>query len=343
MTRTNICFLILLTAFSVTVHAQEDLKSSGGYLSYITSIFKPIQKDTWDYTKAVAHNKSARKVENRRKELIASINVGIGKIKRLKDFEGDASLRDSSLSFLQIDKAVIEQNYEKIMEMEDIAEQSYDNMEAYLMAQQKADEILEQAGDNMETTEHGFAAAHNVNLIEAKDKISKKLDKASEVYKYYNQVYLIFFKSYKQEWYLLEATKKGDVNAMEQNKNSLVKFTNEGLEKLKDIKAYSGDASLKIACQQMLMFYKDEAEKKYQDIIDYQLKKDNFDKSKAAFDAHSPKNRTKQVMDEYNKSINDFNNAVKQVNARSNELNNTRNKNINNWNSTADSFTQSHI
>jgi vacuolar-type H+-ATPase subunit I/STV1 len=130
---------------------------------------------------------------------------------------------------------------------------------------------------------------------------------------------------------------------MEQNKNSLVKFTNEGLEKLKDIKAYSGDASLKIACQQMLMFYKDEAEKKYQDIIDYQLKKDNFDKSKAAFDAHSPKNRTKQVMDEYNKSINDFNNAVKQVNARSNELNNTRNKNINNWNSTADSFTQSHI
>ena len=335
--------LILLLMATGFTSSSQDLKTAGGYFSRITSVFEPIQRDMWDYTKAVAHNKSAKKVESRRKELISSINKGIGTIKRLKDFEGDASLRDSTLSFLDVSKAVIEQNYSKIMEMEEIAEQSYDYMEAYIMAQQKANEIMKQSGENIDAAQKTFAGNHNINLMESEDKISKKLEQASRVYQYYNKVYLIFFKSYKQEMYLLEATKKGDVNGMEQNKNSLLKFATEGLESLKEIKSFDGDGSIKIACQQILAFYKEEAEKKYQDIIDFQLKKDNFEKEKTAMESRPQKERTQAMVDSYNKAVNEFNNAVKRVNQRNEELNNSRSKLLNNWNSSADSFTRSHV
>jgi hypothetical protein len=334
-------FILFLAAYSVSA---QDLKTAGGYFDRVNSVFGPIQKDMWDYTRTVAHNKSARKVESRRKELIASINTAIGSIKRLKDFEGDASLRDSALSYLQVCKAVIEENYSKIMEMEEIAEQSYDYMEAYILARQKAGDIMEKSGDNIEAAQKAFAASHDINLIEAEDtKISRKLKQASRVYEHYNKVYLIFFKSYKQEAYLLDATKKGDVNAMEQNKNSLLKFATEGLDSLKDVKSFDGDGSLKVACQQMLTFYKEEAEKKFQDIIDFQMKKENFEKQKAAVEKRPAKERTKEMIDAYNKAINDYNNSINKVNQRHEELNKSRTRLLNNWNSAADTFTNSHI
>jgi hypothetical protein len=75
----------------------------------------------------VAKNKSARKVENRRKDLLGSINTAITRVKKLKGFEKDNALRDTCLSFLEVNKAVIDYDYAKIMELDEIKEASYDN------------------------------------------------------------------------------------------------------------------------------------------------------------------------------------------------------------------------
>jgi hypothetical protein len=197
----------------------------------------------------------------------------------MPDFEGDKALRDSTISYLEISKAVLNNDYGKIVDMEEVAEQSYDLMETYMLAQEKANERLNMAVDMINAEEKKFAAAHGINIIESKDKISKKLEVANKVYKYYNPIYLIFFKSYKQEMYLLDAMKKMDVNAIEQNKNALTKTADEGLGKMKVIKPFEGDASVKAACEQILNFYKDEAEKKLQTAGNYFVKKENFEKS----------------------------------------------------------------
>ncbi len=337
--------LWLLTAallFTLQRSGAQQVSPAVAYMQSISTEFRNVQKNTWDYTRACAHNRSVRKIENRRKELIASLNTAIGKIKRLQPFEGDAAFRGSCVSALTINKIVIQQDYEKIMEMEEIAEQSYDNMEAYLTAQQKADEILRESMENTDLEEKKFAARHNINLIESQDKLSKKLEQADQVYTYYNKIYLLFFKSYKQEAYLLDATQRGDLNAMEQNKNTLLKFSAEGLAELKEISSFEGDGSLKIACQQSLSFYNEEAEKEYQPIIDFHLKKDIFDKQSASMNDKS-KSHSKEEIDAYNKTIKDYNSSIKDVNQQMNKLGESRSRLINNWNSTAANFTNSHV
>src|SRR5690349_3943935 len=104
--------LVLVTSYHLVV-AQEKSPALV-YMESISTEFRNVQQNTWDYTRALAHNKSVRKVENKRKELIATINTAIGKIKRLKPFEGDASYRDSCAAALTINKIVIEQDYAKI-------------------------------------------------------------------------------------------------------------------------------------------------------------------------------------------------------------------------------------
>ncbi|MFI5151301.1 MAG: hypothetical protein ACHQRM_16335 [Bacteroidia bacterium] len=316
------CSVIL----SERCHAQgEALK----YLENIDSQFENISSDMWDYSAAVAHGKSARKVEKRRKEVLASMLDAQNKVKKMTAFEGDKSLRDSVLSYLKLDYNVMNNDYAKIVDMEEIAEQSYDAMEAYLLAQEKATLKLHAASDMLNAQQKTFAAAHNITLIDSKDKIGQKLEAAGIVFKYYNVVYLIFFKSYKQEAYMIDALNKNDLNALKQNADALIKTATEGLKKVDSVKPYNGDGSIKTACQEMLKFYKTEATKDCPVLVAYSVKKENYDKLKKAYDGSS--NHTQADVNEINKASTDLNKAGVEYQKVNDESNKKRSDLINKW------------
>ncbi|MBI3240458.1 MAG: hypothetical protein HYZ43_16700, partial [Flavobacteriia bacterium] len=239
----------IILLFSFYLSAQ---KSAGDYLEVIGKEFNEIQVKTWDYTSSVAHGKSAKKVEKNRKDVVFATTAAMRKINTLKPFDGNSSLRDSALSFLKINHAVLNEDYAKLMDMEEISEQSYDAMEAYMTAREKANDKLHLAGEMIDKEYSRFAKDNNITLIENNNKLYKYMEIAGKVYDHYNEVYLVFFKSYKQEAYLMAAMDKNDVNGLEQNKNALSKTSNEGLGKLKTFTPYNKDQSLLKACQEML-------------------------------------------------------------------------------------------
>ena len=305
--------------------------------------FMDISADMWDYTSSVAHGKSARKVEKRRKEVLGSIQDAQKRINKMPDFEGDKSYRDSVLSFLTLDYNVLNNDYSKIVDMEEVAEQSYDAMEAYLTAQEMAGAKLEAAGKMMNAQERVFAGLHNVKINESKDQTSKKLEAASKVFKYYNRIYLIFFKSNKQEAYLLDALKRNDVNAVKQNMDALAKASVDGLLRIDSVKAFNGNLSLKMTVKECLTFYKTESTTKAQPIINFSVKKESFEKIKAAFGSKSESSRTKADVDEYNKAISEFNKAVNEANAINQEMDNKRTALINKWNQNVTAFMDKEV
>jgi len=322
---------------------SQDFNTAGEYMDYISAEFTKISKDTWNYTSAASHGKKAKKVDNLRKELLSTVFEAIKKIEKMPKYEEDGSLRDSLVSYLKLNYNVMKKDYAKIMDLEDIAEQSYDLMEAYLLAQEMADRKLEQAGDMLEIQQEIFAEKHHITLIYKEDKISKKLREANRVYDYYNVIYLIFFKCYKQEAYLLEALNKKDINGTEQNRVSLLKFANEGLLKLDTMAAFKGDLSLKNATVQILKFYADEAETKITILTDFLLKNENFEKIKTAFNAKPQSKRTNKDIEDYNNAVNDINKAVNANNSINQELNKERSKQLNNWNKTANNFIDKQV
>src|SRR6218665_860217 len=222
-------------------------------------------------------------------------------------------------------------------------EQSYDAMEAYLLAQEKANEKLNVSGEMIDQQYNNFAKKHGITLIDKEDKIEKNLKIAGSAFKYYNNVYLLFFKSYKQEAYMIEALNKNDVNALKQNADALSKFADEGLGKLDTLRAFKGDATLKLACKEMLTFYKKEATAKIPVIVNFAVKKESFDKIKAAMDAKDAKSRTKEDVDAYNTAVNDFNKASNEYNAVNNELNTNRTNLLNKWNDSVMRFLDKQV
>jgi hypothetical protein len=339
----KIKYFIVFLAVIATSNTAMSQKDALEYMNKIDNQFENIMVDSWDYVSAASHGKNARKIENRRKDLLKTIAEAKKSIKALGGYDSDLSYRDTVVSYLALSYNVFNKDYAKIVDLEDIAEESYDNMEAYMMAQRLAEDKLDSAYGNLMRETEKFAAAHNITLLESKDKITKKLEISNKVIGYYNKIYLIYFKSYKQEYYMITAMNKGDVNGMEQNKNTLVSCATAGLASLDSIKSYSGDLSLVTTCKAVLNFYKTEASDKMKEVIEYYMAKESFDKIKTAFDSKAESARTKADVDQYNKAVTDINAAGKKFSVVNDDLNTKRATVITNWNNAVDKFIDTHV
>lgn len=336
--------LVLLISFffPLSIHAQ-DLKKAGDYMEYIGKEHRKTMEDYMAYASSVAHSKSAKKMETKRKELIATVNGAINRIKAMPPFNGDKTYKDSSLAFFKLYSQVLNEDYTNIVNLEEIAEESYDAMEAYWEAQDQANTKLENASDRLGDLQEVFAEANGINLIHSKDELKSKLQEAGKVHGYYRKIYLIFFKALKQEAYLLDAGNMKDISGMEQNISSLAKVSAEGILKLDSMATFKGDKTLKDACKQYLVFTGDASKLKYPVLIDFLVKEDQWIKTKEAFDKIPQAKRTKADIDSFNKGVNEYNAAVNKSNTNNNALNTSRSRSVDNWNKVSQDFLNRHV
>ncbi len=337
----KICFsLLLIFSSTLLVKAQ----TAGEYMDELNKDMKTITQTVWEYVSATSHGNNAKKVDKKRLEVLQILLDSKSRIANMGPFNGNSAYRDGVIKYLDLSYAVFNEDYANLVDMEEIAEQSYDYMEAYMMAKDKANEKLDKAGDEMKVAEEAFAKDNHINLVDpAKDKISENLRISNLVYDHYNEVYLVFFKSYKQEFYLLEAINKDDVNATEQNRNALMATATEGIDKLKKMTGYNNDPTIILACKKILEFYKSEAEKDIPVIQDFQLKKENFEKVQAAFEAKKEADRTQADVDLFNGAVNSYNDALNKVNATNEKTYADRGKYLDDWNKAVETFLDKQV
>ncbi|MEO5893924.1 MAG: hypothetical protein ABIQ31_26945 [Ferruginibacter sp.] len=335
----QLSFLITIALFLLLVPAKmfsQDFDNPGTYMGYINKQHQLIAKRFLAYNSASSHGKKAKKVEELKSKLLDEIQESKMNISGMPSFKNDKSYRDSAVSFMKLYYNALNEDYSKIVNMEEIAEQSYDLMEAYMLAKEMVDKKMDDASAALQAVGKKFAADHDVKLIESQDEIDVMMKKVGETIGYYNPVYLVFFKSFKQEAYLVEAIEKKNINGIEQNRNSLLQFSQDGLAKLQKFTSFHGDNSLVTNCRRLLEFYVKEATDKVPAISDYLLKQEAFDKMNKEFEKKS--DPTKDEVTAFNKSVKDLNSAVKTYNTNNNSLNQSRSDLLNNWNSAVDTF-----
>jgi hypothetical protein len=334
-------FLLPVMAFVITLLFKQtaiaqDFDNAGQYLDYIGKQDVTIAQKFLKYNSAVSHGKRAKKVENLRLQLLNEVETAQENIASMPSCKGNIELRDSAVSFMKLYYNVLNDDYEKIVNMEDVAEQSYDNMEAYLLIQELVDKKLQAADNALQLVQKKFAADHNINLVASETDIDKMMEKVERVNKYYHVIYLIFFRSYKEEAYLLDAISTKSIAGIEQDKNALLQYAQTGLQTLDTTKSFDGDNSVVVSCKNLLRFYVNEVNVKMSTISDYLLKSDQFDKLKTTFNDNST--HTKDEVDNYNKAVSDINSLVNSYNATNNELNQQRGQLLNDWTNTVNVF-----
>jgi hypothetical protein len=333
----------ILLVSSVQLFAQK-AEGAGAYMTSVTNAQGEMNKKYMAYVSAAAHGKRLRKVEKLRQAAIESITQSKYNTIGLPLFKGDNSLRQKSIDYINFCYKIFNEDYAHIVNMEEISEQSFDEMQAYLLLQEKTSEKLQEANDNIDKAYKDFAAKYDVQIVEGeKSELSQKMEVASKLNHYFNQMYLVFFKCNWQDGKLTEALNAKKLNDAEQSRNALIKYATEGLAAMDTMKSFMGDLSLAVACKQALQFYKKNAEVELPKQLDFYLKQENFDKMKKAFEAKAPSDRKKEDVDAYNKGVKDINAAVNAFNQSINTSNNNRSQVLQNWESTQKAFFDTHM
>lgn len=329
---------------TLTIATAQEFKTPVDYLNYIGKETDVITRNTWKYTKTVAHTKNARRIDANRKALVKSIQNASKKIEALKDgYKGDVEYRNQLLAYLAISEKNINQEYEKIIDMQEVAEQSYDYMEAYIMARDLVNEKINAEVDKLNANQKVFANKYNIQIGEDNSELGKKMKISNEVFENHTQLYLIFFKVNFTESVLLKAIETNDLSAIQQNSNALAQYANEGLEKLKTFKAYKNDMSLVLATKKELEFSKKEALELSPSVVSFMMLNQKFQENKKVMDNKAAGNRSKEEIDNFNKLVNELNKEVVNYNRTINKFNTERTNVLNNWNVTGDNFIARYV
>jgi hypothetical protein len=322
--------------------AQDITTNAGTYMTAISNAETNMNKAYMAYISASAHSDRKRKIEKMRDQAVNSIINCQNTITAFPPYNNDNSFRQSALSYVELCYKIFNDDYAHIVNMQDIAEQSYDEMEAYLKLQEATNDTLKVANQRINQAGITFAAKYNVTLTTQKSELADKMQAADNMSTYRDKVYLLFFKCNWEDNQFTDAVNQKNVTKIEQVRSALDKFAIEGLAVLDTLHSYQNDPALVNACKQALTFYKQEAEKGIPVVTDFFLKEENFNKLKTAMDAKAANDRTQQDVDTFNKAVNDMNDGVNTYNQTNNDLNSGRTAANQNWTDAETQFTDKH-
>src|ERR1700712_4881573 len=335
----SVFYLLIFTCFFYYRPKAQMIENAGDYMTAMSNAQTEMDQKYMAYVSAAAHSRRARKGEKLRTAALESINNSKHKTIDLPKYKGDNSLRQASIDYIQFCYRIFNEDYSKIVNMEEIAEQSVDQMQAFLLLEEKASQKLQEASENLAKAEKEFAVKYGVNLVDSKSDLTDKMGVAGKVNTYCDRMYIVFFKCNWEDGQMFNALNAHKLNDAEQARNSLIGFAKEGLESLKadSLKSFQGTLSLSSACRDALLFYNSMAQNDIPKLTDFYLKEENFDKIKKSMEAKGS-NKTKEDVDQYNKAVKDINASVASFNQLNQDLNKRRQDAVENWEKAEKSF-----
>jgi len=168
--------LFIISTLNSETSFSQDLSKPGDYMTAISNAQKEMNQKYMAYMSAAAHGRKARKVDKLRQQALESIDNSRFKTVDLPIYKGDNSLRQSSIDYIKLCYNVFNEDYARIVNMEDIAEQSFDEMQAFILLQEKTNEKIHEASGKMHDASKAFAEKYNVKIIESTDELSEKLE-----------------------------------------------------------------------------------------------------------------------------------------------------------------------
>ena len=257
-------------------------------------------------------------------------------------YKGDNTLRQAGIDYIKLLYIIFNQDYKKIVDVEELAEQSVDEMQIYLLLHEKVSQKLAGGWADLDNVSKSFADKYHVTLTHQETPLGQKLETADKLDKHSNAVYLAFFKCNWEDNQMVKAMNDKKVNDIEQARSALASYAAQDLKSLDTLKPFEGDATLILSCRRALQFYQQEADKDIPKMIDFYLKEEEFEKLKNNFDVKG-NNRTKDDVDAYNKALNEFNASVKVFNQTNQKVNAARSLAVNDFNDTEKKFSDEHM
>ncbi len=240
MKKTLFSLTLLLAFFS---SFAQKIESPAEYNNYIVEQQGKLMQKVVDYIVQTVHNDNFEEVENRRLQVLGQIEVAINKLESLEKFSENDNMKEEALAVFKLYKKSYSEDFSEINLLKKEREGSFEDMERYFQAQDKAEKAIYEASDRLHEAQRAFAETHKMIIEEAEK--DETMTIIANVNKYGRDVFLEYFKVSKLNGACLDALNEQDATILEESRLALLKGTEEAYSNLKNIVAYKGDEDYK--------------------------------------------------------------------------------------------------
>ncbi len=298
------------------------------YLEQISREYEQVVKAQWNYAQSAVEGLD---YSREKQKLITAMDRAIQRIKAIPPFSRDHSLRDSVLAYLNLNRKMIREDYTQLVDLQNLENKSYEELDDFLYAQENAYERLGELSVNLRKEEEKFAKKHGIRLVKRDDKFARRLLEMNQLFSYYNKVYSQFYKAYSQELVVFKAVEEQEPEGIRRELERLREVSENGLEEIRKIGGYKGNRGLYEASLNSLNFYKREVDE-LQPVLDYYQQLEKMEKMR------KERREGKGDTEEYNQVVREINNTGENLNNINEALNRERVILLDEWNTISGSF-----
>lgn len=301
-----------LTAFTARAQAVPVFTNPGDYNNFIVGEQRELLKKNLRYISKSAHSENERKIEARRLDVVKQNEISLAKLAKLKPYEGDKDFKEKATEALYQQLKVYSDDYKKVDFLASTRTRSYENMEAYFQAMERAEKKLQAVGDSVDAAQKRFAKRHKMTISKDAevDRLDKYIEEVSAVNAYQHEVFLAEFRLEKANARVNDALSAQDATAFETARQQLMEDAKAAQTALATVPAFRGkDAQYRDATKRLVDFYAGMAANQYVRVQALLEKKNTMDQGEAkeynSFVAFYNK-ESQRVGQAYNQAANAF-------------------------------------
>lgn len=232
-------------------------------------VITTVQKN-FEYISLTIHSEDYDQLEKKRKEVVDGIAAAKTHVREMPPLEGDSKLRDEAVDVLNEYKTAFELDFKSILTLKRKSKDSYEAMEAYFTAQDKAEEKVNKATRQLRKAQQVYAEKHNMRVVDSKsdDVLEMKMNKIIEVNDYWRSIFLNYFKVSKQYDKLWDALSEQKATPLNHQRNLTIKVIDQILPELNRKPDFHGDSEFRSQTINIIEYYRQVAEVDFGKIVD---------------------------------------------------------------------------
>jgi len=208
--------------------------------------------------------------------LIGMIENALKTVNTMPAFEDNSVFRDEAAGVFSIYLDAFNIEFKEANLLKEQRQESYEAMENFYEAQDKAERKLEIASDKLMTAQQQFATDHNMEIMMGKGNSSTQnmIKIINKVNGYTRVIFLAYFKVSKDDAAVMNALDEKNPGKMEAFRKKMLISIDEGLIKLNALGAFEDDDEFLQSAIALLEFHKKMGQDAYPELIKFINKKE---------------------------------------------------------------------
>lgn len=306
--------LLVLIAFfliNVTSYAQE-FNHPVEYNNFIVEEMNQIVGKNLEYISQSVHSDNFEQIEIKRKNLVKQVQTAYNNISQTNPYENGEKLQAECVEVLKMYKQVYEIEFGEVNVLKQSSKESYEAMEAYFAAQDKAEKNLANATDKFYKAQKAFIKSHDIPMenSDTDNEMEEQFKKLSEVNEYTRILYLMNFQLSKYNSIFFEAVGNNESAGLDAKRKKIESAADRSIDKMGKMQGFKGDRDLLDKTMKLAKFYKDMSANGFVDVVKVvkskqeDLTQDDVNRYNAAIEKYNTK--IQRLTDDFNQAQNDL-------------------------------------